>query len=382
MFALMKRNSRPPSRHTREFQEEFYPSAGPEIMLPEPTIRPKSRRSEKRREDPPPPSEPSDSDHGSPIPWRSRRTRASKPSRAPTNNNIKVAAPDFYDGRAETLSEWFRQVENYFLLQSDKFREDQSKIIFALSYIRGGKAGEWARHVNEQYLAYLNREDYVIEDLISTWADLKELMKERFGDRFEKETARDTLKTLKQTGQIITYVQEFYLHQKKAKLPNDQLCQYFVRGLSSKIWEMIRIQKLPMENIRKLIDMAEEAEKNIHIREHVERPQRGFYTPHNQSTNTSKPSQYTQPKSSLHRYQTPQHQARRPPPPPPQTQRQKPTGWGKPMDVDKIRPRQNGKVQCYKCRGFGHIAKDCLFTSAHWKKCRAYHPTDRPVLPL
>ena len=29
------------------------------------------------------------------------------------------------------------------------------------------------------------------------------------------------------------------------------------------------------------------------------------------------------------------------------------------MDIDRAKQKQSGQVQCYRCRGFGHMAKDC-----------------------
>ena len=45
--------------------------------------------------------------------------------------------------------------------------------------------------------------------------------------------------------------------------------------------------------------------------------------------------------------------------PPPSAPKVMPKGYGDPMDVDRLRQRRSDKVQCYKCRGHGHIAREC-----------------------
>ena len=286
---------------------------------------------------------------------------------------IKLAAPDMFSGEQDKLKDWFRQVENHFYITPTKFPTEDLKILFAFSYIRGGKAGEWARHMNENYLNGQARRPCVFQDLVHSWEDLRQKMEERFGDRFEKETARNKLKSLRQAGRYLSeYTQEFYQYVHKAELPEDQLCQAFIRGVSQSLWEMVRMTPLPLNDLQRLVQLFENAENNLVIRTQVEQQRRYQYQPpshpppHFQRCPQAPPPRQSAPPPRP--VQPPRPQVHRPPvqqrppppplatrPPPPPQPRQMPPGWGDRMDIDRARQ----KNLCFKCMRPGHMANQC-----------------------
>ena len=284
-----------------------------------------------------------------------------------------------FSGDQDKLKDWFRQVENHFYTNPSKFPTEDLKILFTFSYIRGGKAGEWARHMNENFLNSRANRPVFLQDLVTSWEDMHHKMEEQFGDRFKKETARSKLRSLRQAGRYLSeYTQEFYSHVHKAELPEDQLCQIYVKGISHLIWEMIRISPLPMTSLTQLVQLCENAENNLVIRQQVENQRRSNFQPRFQpcfQPPNHPPPRFSQqqvvqrprapvppPRQPPRPSHPPIHQAPPPPPPPPATcpplpsqPKQMPPGWGDRMDID----RACQKNLCFKCMRPGHMANQC-----------------------
>ena len=152
------------------------------------------------------PSSPPSPPHGGPGGYPGGYPHYPQPPQYPQNLPlasppiIKLAAPDMFSGDQDKLKDWFRQVENHFYTNPSKFPTEDLKILFAFSYIRGGKAGEWARHMNENFLNSRANRPVFLQDLVTSWEDMRSKMEERFRDRFEKETARSKLRSLRQAG--------------------------------------------------------------------------------------------------------------------------------------------------------------------------------------
>ena len=50
---------------------------------------------------------------------------------------LKLHLPDFYDGDKTKLERFFRQLDTWFILQSDAFPDDLTKILWTLSMMKG-----------------------------------------------------------------------------------------------------------------------------------------------------------------------------------------------------------------------------------------------------
>ena len=281
---------------------------------------------------------------------------------------IKAALPDMFDGSTSKLEDWFRQMETYFILQSSVFVNDEAKILTAFQFCRGGTAGEWAKYHTEQYLLYRQGQPCNWRDVVIQWDDLKSKMKERFGDQYEKETARAKVYRSKQGDRKIRqYIEEFIQNLVKADLPEDQQCQYLLGGVNDELWEIIRnTEGLMTKSFQRLCIMLETAEKNYVTRQiaadqrrrqqrkdgNTSQPQTSqksyFQNTRREVTQTSRPGPSTYPTKFV-------------PSAPQYPSRERELPQGDPMDVDRLRKKQasGSRVKCYKCRQLGHVWKQC-----------------------
>jgi hypothetical protein len=277
-----------------------------------------------------------------------------------------------FDGSTSKLEDWIRQMETYFILQSQVFVTEEAKILTAFQFCRGGTAGDWAKHHVEQYIKARSNQPCIWNDVVRTWEALKAKMQLRFGDQYEKETARTKIARARQGDKKIRqYIEEFVQHLPKADLPNDQQCQYLMGGVNDEIWEMIK--QIPLQNLSfiRLCQLLETAEKNYVAREIAaeqrRRQQRGVFQQSSQPTTSTQKSYFANTRREVIQQQsrpaqtreTPSYKPTTQPRPSYQMERQLPQG--EPMDIDRIKKNQQAgsKVKCYKCRQFGHIWKNC-----------------------
>ena len=71
-------------------------------------------------------------------------TVAATSQAAPAPNKYKANLPDVFNGDVTLSKSFKRQLTIYFSARGNEFDDYQAKILFLLSYMRGGNAGPWA----------------------------------------------------------------------------------------------------------------------------------------------------------------------------------------------------------------------------------------------
>ena len=116
-----------------------------------------------------------------------------------SDNKIKVAEPNSYDGSPRTFRDWFRQVSIY--LRAKKIEEDEARILVALSYMKEGMAANWANHFYDK----CEEGEY-----FGTWSNFRDLLRTTFQDKTHGQRAREKLETFKQgTHRVDDFIAKF-----------------------------------------------------------------------------------------------------------------------------------------------------------------------------
>jgi Retrotransposon gag protein/Zinc knuckle len=244
------------------------------------------------------------------------------PSPQPSPKGLKVATPDAYSGDLDKAETFLRQLTLYMHAKPGDFTTDDSRILFALSYMKGGTAGPWADRILEQLEA---------GDSLGDWEGFREHFKEAFADPTPQITARHKMDKIRQ-GQrpVEEYVAEFRTLVPRTGFNDAAHVEKFEKGLNSGLVD--KIYALP-EMPTKLSEWYIWSQK-------LDRQWRQRETKKKMGTQLlAKPT----------------------PPPPSNTSSAPPNIDPAAMDVDggKWRRPKTSTVICYRCDRPGHIARDC-----------------------
>jgi hypothetical protein len=260
-------------------------------------------------------------------------------SRTPSGRTPPPALPNEFDGDRSKGPTFLRSCQTYILLCPDSFADDQTRIIWALSYMKSGRAAKWAARIfkweeeNEGYTKFLD------------WDNFKTEFRKEFCPANSDAAAINKLESTtyyQRTRSVDDYLDEFLdLIAEAGYTDPKTLVVKFRRGLDPQIQNAVAT----MANGRPS-DIAPtawyEAARTID---------------QNRASNEAF--------SSAHRISvpnpTPLRLVNRPAVRLPLTQAHvRPTpGNPVPMDIDASRRKAPLPVTCYRCNKSGHKAPDC-----------------------
>jgi hypothetical protein len=168
------------------------------------------------------------------------------------NSTPKLAPPTVFDGDKRKAKLFLQQLRVYITIKAEHFKDDASKVAFALSYMQKGEAARFA----ETYYVVPHK-----DGLLGKWDDFKAAFEAQFFAKTAKRAAFDRIVTLKQTGGVDAYISIFRKLLSEAEILNeDILMDLFRRGLKNDIgMDIMRRETLPT-TIAKYMEAALEVE--------------------------------------------------------------------------------------------------------------------------
>lgn len=140
---------------------------------------------------------------------------------AENKNTSKVKEPSTYDGTRDALiiDGWIRSVERYITFYN---WTPEKSYLFATTLFRE-RADAWFRTIE------------LTDDAPTTWLELKRLLIEFFRPQNAARIARDKFAALKQTSDLVTYVNDFMdIKLAIPSMTDEEAYDKFIRGLISR----------------------------------------------------------------------------------------------------------------------------------------------------
>src|SRR5205823_4732541 len=158
----------------------------------------------------------------------------------PSPRQSLVAKPSDFDGKDYKL--FRRQCAIYMMANRDNFVTSEDKILFILSYMKGGLAGQWAENEYEK----------IMEDgyIAASFSEFERRLQETFSDPNKERNTQHQLSTTHQGFNEMAeeFFQKFKLNCQATSYStgyNSYLIELLERNLKYDIVKMIYMQDLP-----------------------------------------------------------------------------------------------------------------------------------------
>ncbi|KAI7212293.1 hypothetical protein KC365_g14651 [Hortaea werneckii] len=182
-------------------------------------------------------------------------------STAPTNrsnDNVKVAKPDFFHGERSKLDDWLHQLMIFFRMEG--INQDAKKTVIASSYLRG-KAQQWIR----PRLQDVPVNDRDIEGIFNNWNNFVEAIRNIYGLSNDKQVAIRVIQHLTQKTSTSQYTAKFREYSGKT-------------GLKDNVKDELMRSGAAQDTLERMIQAAIEIDDKLYERQQEKRhngPYRG-----------------------------------------------------------------------------------------------------------
>ncbi|GJF00542.1 hypothetical protein PsYK624_168350 [Phanerochaete sordida] len=155
---------------------------------------------------------------------------------------VDVAKPNIFDGQESKLDAFLHQLQLVFWADASAYANENSRITYALSYMKQGRALAWAQRFMEVHLRPVSPPLYDI-----TYNVFEEMLKISFGAADPTLNAVDKLRKLQQGSMSADeYIVAFEEHEPHTQWDDKALKDQFELGLSPGLAASIyRLEKMP-----------------------------------------------------------------------------------------------------------------------------------------
>jgi len=168
----------------------------------------------------------------------------------------KVAKPDLFYGERKKLQMFISQLELYFFFNAPDFPDEDRKVMFAATYLRGTAAQWFEPYLRDRMQKTPEERRPETNEVFNGFSTFMAKMKQNSGDLNEVRKATCTVMTIRQKTSVAAYTTEF---QQAAAYLGDwldkSLMEHYYRGLKDKVKNGLMIHEDP-KDLNALINLA------------------------------------------------------------------------------------------------------------------------------
>ncbi|XP_010555985.1 PREDICTED: uncharacterized protein LOC104825361 [Tarenaya hassleriana] len=251
-------------------------------------------------------------------------------------NELKLKLPLFL-GKVdpEAYLDWERRMDNIYECYS---YSERKKVQYAAAQLAENALTWWDREVAERRRGHYAQ--------VETWCEMKNLMRKRFvPPHFHRDLQRRYRRLAQGTRSVEEFFEEFEHIRSRLELDEDEetVMAQFVDGLQEKIAR--KVERHLYRDLQDLVHLAVQIEQQEKRKNARLSKTRAYPTGNSTMTRPSPPLRRENPESRG-----------------PQEARDK----GKATEISRAKPSsemprdtKTREIMCYKCRGRGHIAREC-----------------------
>jgi hypothetical protein len=259
----------------------------------------------------------------------------------------KFAPPQPFDGMMKDTKSFVSSIILYIKGREPEFQTTESKIMFALSYMQGGKAQFWRNEAINQIA--MGHKPF------ASFKEFLEKLEAQFGDPNPKATAVGKLKTMRQGSMSADeFILQFKAEASQTDLGDATLVEYLKAGLNVSLFKSI-YQLLVMPTT---LEQWYEWAFKLDWQYRQEQAESKLLHPHMQSSSKFGKSSGSSGKgAAVHEQKAPPLATAVTLPSTHSSHSQQEHHASDAMDVD--RGGRRSPVRCYKCGKLGHISRNC-----------------------
>ncbi|KAA0059666.1 Transposon Ty3-I Gag-Pol polyprotein [Cucumis melo var. makuwa] len=256
------------------------------------------------------------------------------------DRGVKLKIPPFTGTTdSETYLQWKRKIEHVF--DCNTFSENK-KMKLAIA--------EFTNYASEWYHYLKSERRRKEEDPIETWEELKEAMRKRFVPKHYERDLKTKLQSLRQgTKSVAEYYREMETLIGRARIQEDEedTMSTFLGGLNQEIAHLV--DRNPPYNMEDMYHYAIKIEAQL--KEKKQRSKR-----YGSKTHTFSSSNTWNKDGFVNRNESMQSRGKFVAAQKVETE----TSNTKKVEASKEVREKTSSIQCWKCKGFGHMSKDCI----------------------
>jgi hypothetical protein len=179
------------------------------------------------------------------------------PQPTPEPKGPKVSTPDKFSGvRGEPAEIFASQIQLYMMAHPYLFRDDRSKVVFAISYLTGA-AGSWAQPLTSELFNADTAHLVTFERFVTNF-------KAMYFDTEKKAKAERALRNLTQKTSVAAYTHEFNIYATATGWETPTLISQYEQGLKKEIRVAMVMNQEDFSSIEQIANLAIKIDSKLH----------------------------------------------------------------------------------------------------------------------